>query len=227
MEQLIEQTVEKATGKGVTLSTLKEGVLENNGDGEVFQNQLQEMLKKATVVCMDGNKVKLIRTLDPRALARIQLINPSVGAKRKSTSGRATTNHGSAADTIKRGGDGSESKEGSTESAGGEAAPKPKRKRCKRKVVKGFIPWRKLIAKAVEKATGKGLTLQQLKEDVVRKDADEDLAKQHEEAYDNELQSMLKKGKLVCMDGNKVKLVRSLDPRALARIQEEQAMGLV
>ena len=94
-----------------------------------------------------------------------------------------------------------------------------KKKRRKRKRIPNFIPWRKLIAKAVENGGPKGLTRKALRTEIVVKDGKED--QRLSEEFDFQLDKALNQGKLVCQDGNKIKLTKSLDERAKVRILEE------
>ena len=106
------------------------------------------------------------------------------------------------------------------------AAAVGKKKKNKKKKKRVGIPWRKIIVKTVEKATGKGVTRQQLKDDVlavIRMPEGGSAAAVHGEEYDAQLAAMLRKPKLVVLDGNKIKLVRTLDPRALERIKAAAA----
>ena len=101
-----------------------------------------------------------------------------------------------------------------------EKQPKAKKKRRrKRKNIPNFVPWRKLIASTVENGGPKGLTRSALRNAIVLKDGKEDprLA----EEYDFQLDKILNQGKLVCLDGNKIKLIKLLDERAKVRILEE------
>ena len=109
---------------------------------------------------------------------------------------------------------------------GGNAGKSKKKKRKKRKVVKGFVPWKKNVAVAVEAGGGKGMTKEALRQAVLSVHGADFVAENSGE-YEGQLNAMLKKGKIVVLDGNKIKLVRTLDPRALLRIQEERAAGLV
>ena len=119
------------------------------------------------------------------------------------------------------GGAGGEGGEG-----GANAGKSKKKKRKKRKVVKGFVPWKKNVAVAVEAGGGKGMTKEALRQAVLSVHGADFVAENSGE-YEGQLNAMLKKGKIVVLDGNKIKLVRTLDPRALMRIQEERAAGLV
>ena len=94
-----------------------------------------------------------------------------------------------------------------------------KKKRRKRKRIPNFIPWRKLIAKAVENGGPKGLTRKALRTEIVMKNGKED--QRLSEEFDFQLDKALNQGKLVCQDGNKIKLIKSLDERAKVRILEE------
>ena len=109
---------------------------------------------------------------------------------------------------------------------GANAGKSKKKKRKKRKVVKGFVPWKKNVAVAVEAGGGKGMTKEALRQAVLSVHGADFVAENSGE-YEGQLNAMLKKGKIVVLDGNKIKLVRTLDPRALMRIQEERAAGLV
>lgn len=97
--------------------------------------------------------------------------------------------------------------------------PKKKKRRRKRKTIPNFIPWRKLFAKAIENGGPKGLTSSALREAIVMKNGVEDA--QLAEQYDFQLDKIINQGKLVCKDGNKLKLIKLLDERAKVRILEE------
>ena len=94
-----------------------------------------------------------------------------------------------------------------------------KKKRRKRKRIPNFIPWRKMIAKAVENGGPKGLTRKALRTEIVVKNGKED--QRLSEEFDFQLDKALNQGKIVCQDGNKIKLIKSLDERAKVRILEE------
>lgn len=97
-----------------------------------------------------------------------------------------------------------------------------RKKRRKQKVIPGFVPYRKLVAKALETAGSKGLTKAALSE-AVFKSANKDILSKLKEGYEQQLAKMIAQAKLVVLDGNKVKLFRLLDERAVARFKAEAA----
>ena len=79
-----------------------------------------------------------------------------------------------------------------------------------------------LWAKALETAGSKGLTKAALSE-AVFKSANKDILSKLKEGYEQQLAKMIAQAKLVVLDGNKVKLFRLLDERAVARFKAEAA----
>ena len=97
-----------------------------------------------------------------------------------------------------------------------------RKKRRKQKVIPGFVPYRKLVAKALETAGSKGLTKAALSE-AVFESANKDILSKLKEGYEQQLVKMIAQAKLIVLDGNKVKLFRFLDERAVARFKAAAA----